>query len=403
VWHITLETKSGAIMTLFTLVGFLPMFLISPFGGVWADRFNRKNLINLADAAIALASLVVALLLNAGYTHFGILLACAAVRSLGQGVQMPASGAFVPLIVPPEHLTRVSGIQTSVQSLCMFGAPMISGLLMTFAPLKTLFLVDVVTAGIGIVILQFFVRMPQAAKVKSETETASGIETSNGAEAPAANKKARGYFHDLREGLRYARRNSYILRMVLLMIFFCVFSVPISMLTPLQVTRDFGDDVWRLMAIEIAFSVGMMVGGIVIGVWGGFRNKIHTMALACFLFGLISIALGLAGNFWLYIGIMALAGVSMPFYNTPSTVMLQMTVDNAFMGRVLSVFSMIGSVMMPLGMLFFGPLADSVPIDRMLIVTGVLLGLMGIPLLISRPLREAGEKAVQPKATKASG
>ena len=127
VWHITLKTQSGSMMTLFTVAGFLPMFLISPFAGVFVDRFNRKYLINMADGAIALASLLVAVLLVIGFDHVGILLACAIVRSFGQGVQTPAVGAVLPQIVPAEHLTKASGIQGSIHSFVMLSAPMMSG------------------------------------------------------------------------------------------------------------------------------------------------------------------------------------------------------------------------------------------------------------------------------------
>lgn len=62
---------------------------------------------------------------------------------------------------------------------------------------------------------------------------------------------------------------------------------PASFLTPLQVTRSFGDDVWRLSAIEVAFSIGMMIGGGVIASWGGFKNKIKTQSFAGLIIGYI--------------------------------------------------------------------------------------------------------------------
>ncbi|MDR2901131.1 MAG: MFS transporter, partial [Treponema sp.] len=173
-WHIILKTGSGTMISLFAIAGFLPMFFISPFAGVWADRFNRKYLINISDGIIALASLIVAVLFFLGYEHIGILFVCAVIRSFGQGVQTPAVGAFIPQIVPTEHLTRINGIQASIQSLCMFVAPMVSAALMAFTPLETLFLLDVVTAGIGIAILFFFVKVPKAetaqSAVQDETE-----------------------------------------------------------------------------------------------------------------------------------------------------------------------------------------------------------------------------------------
>jgi DHA3 family macrolide efflux protein-like MFS transporter len=374
VWHITLKTQSGTMMTLFTVAGFIPMFFISPFAGVWADRFNRKYIINIADGAIAVVSLIVAVFLMFGFDHIGILLVCAVVRSFGQGVQMPAVGAFIPQIVPQEQLTKINGIQSTIQSFAALTAPMISGALMTLAPLEILFFLDVVTAVIGISIVLFFVKVPK--KEKSD--------------ASMPEQKGATYFHDLKEGMKYIRKHGYVLRMILFSAIFLFFIAPAALLTPLQVTRDFGNDVWRLSAIEITFSIGMMLGGILIGVWGGFKNRIFTMALSCALCGIFAVGLGLASNFWLYLAIMAIMGIALSLYNAPSMVLLQTTVEPAFMGRVLSVFTMISSALMPLGMVVFGPIADTVSIDILLVGTGIIVTLLSIPMVISKTLREAG-------------
>jgi DHA3 family macrolide efflux protein-like MFS transporter len=378
-WHIILKTQSGTMMTLFTVVGFLPMFFISPFAGVWADRFNRKYIINAADGAIAFVSLLAAILIMAGIDSTGILLLCAVVRSLGQGVQMPAVGAFIPDIVPREQLTKVNGIQSSVQSFTTLTAPAISGALMTFAPLEILFFLDVVTALIGISIVLFLVKAPQKEKTAPNT----------------AVQKGTAYFHDLKEGIIYIRKHGYVLRMIVLSAVFLFLFSPAMFLTSLQVTRKFGGDVWRLSAIEIIFSVGMMAGGILIGIWGGFKNRIYTMALSCGLCGLLAVALGLAPHFILYLVIMAVLGVSLPLWNAPSMVLLQTTVEAAFMGRVLSVFTMVSSVMMPLAMVVFGPAADVISIDTLLVGTGIAVTLLTIPLASSKTLREAGRSCTQ--------
>jgi DHA3 family macrolide efflux protein-like MFS transporter len=374
-WHITLKTQSGLMMTLFTIAGFLPMFFISPFAGVWADRFNRKYIINIADGAIAFVSLIAAVFIMAGVDSIGILLFCAVIRSLGQGVQMPAVGSFIPDIVPQEQLTKINGFQSSIQSFITLTAPAVSGAMMAFAPLETLFFLDVITAVIGISIVLFFVKTPEKEKSIPGTTEEKGVT----------------YFHDLKEGMNYIKNHGYVLRMIIFSAIFLFFSAPAVLLTPLQVTRNFGDDVWRLSAIEIAFSIGMMAGGVLIGVWGGFKNRIYTMTLSCALCGLLAVGLGLAPNFFLYLVIMAVMGISLPLYNAPSMVLLQTTVEAAFMGRVLSVFTMVSSTMMPLGMIVFGPIADTVSINGLLVGTGIVVALLCIPMAASKTLREAGK------------
>jgi DHA3 family macrolide efflux protein-like MFS transporter len=373
-WHITLTTQSGTMMTVFTIAGLLPMFFISPFGGVWADRYNRKYIINIADGSIAFVSLIVAVLIMSGIDLVGILLACAIIRSFGQGVQTPAVGAFIPQIVPQEHLTRINGLQSSIQSFIFLMAPMISAALMSFVSLEMLFFLDVVTAAIGISIVAFFVKVPQREKPVPKTGEQKG-----------------DYWHDLREGIRYIKQHGYISQMMILTAVFLFFFAPAAFLTPLQVIRNFGDDVWRLSAIEVAFSVGVMLGGILIGYWGGFKNRIYTMSFSCLLCGVFTVWLGIAPYFWLYLAIMAILGLSFPLWNTPFMVLLQTTVDTAFMGRVLSVFSMISGTMMPFGMIVFGPVADTVSIEILLIGTGAIITLTAIPLIRSKTLREAGK------------
>jgi DHA3 family macrolide efflux protein-like MFS transporter len=235
----------------------------------------------------------------------------------------------------------------------------------------------VITAAIGICIVAFFVKTPGKARPLPSCPV---------------ERKGVAYLHDLKAGLSYIKRHAYVSRVIILEAVFLFFFAPAAFLTPLQVTRTFGDEVWRLSAIEIVFSIGMMAGGLFISTRGGFKNRVHTMALSCALCGVLTVGLGLAPGFPLYLAIMTVMGISLPLWNAPSMSLLQSTVDTAFMGRVLSVFTMIASTMMPLGMLLFGPLADGISIETILVVTGIVVTATCFPLLTSRTLREAGRK-----------
>ena len=383
-WHITLETQSGVWMTLFTCAALLPMVLISPFAGVWADRYNRKYLINISDASIALATLILAVVFFMGYENMLLMLIVVIVRGFGQGVQAPAVNALIPQIVPQEELQRFNGIQGAVQSLTMFATPMLAGVLVTFLPIEYIFLIDVITAVIGISVVFFCVHDPKLAR----TQCGKGI----GA-----------YFGELKDGLHYIGGIAWLKILLCYTAFFGVCMTPAAMLTPLQVTRTFGDDVWRLTAIEILFSIGMTLGGIVISVWGGFKNKVHTMIMACFAFGVTTFLFGIVPNFWIYLGIMLLCGLTVPFFNTPTMTIMQTKINPQIMGRVFSVLMMINGLAMPLGMALFGPLGDVVRIEILLIVTGALIFASGFALLASKPLKEAGKLAEAQTTESAEG
>ena len=146
-----------------------------------------------------------------------------------------------------------------------------------------------------------------------------------------------------------------------------------------------------MTAIEIVFSVGMMLGGLLMASWTGFKNKFHTMVLANVIFGAGTFDLGIMPKFWVYLFFMAVIGVSMPMLNTPSMVILQKKVEGDYLGRVFGVMSMLASVMMPLGMLVFGPLADFMPIEYLLFGTGILIILLSFFMWSDKILLEAGK------------
>ena len=125
--------------------------------------------------------------------------------------------------------------------------------------------------------------------------------------------------------------------------------------------------------------------------WGGFSNKVYTMTLASVAIAICTFALGVVPLFWIYLVIMGFTGLSIPFFSTPSTVLLQEKVEADFLGRVFGVYGMISSSMMPLGMLIFGPMADIIKIEWLLIGTGSLLFILSFFLIGSRDLVEAGK------------
>lgn len=370
-WYITLKTQSGTMMTVSIICGFLPTFFLSPFAGVWADRYNRKLLIILADSLIAVSTLILAILFFMGYNATWLLFAASAIRAVGSGIQTPAVGAFIPQLVPEDKLTRVNAANSSIQSMTMLVCPMLSGALLTIATIETIFFIDVITAGIAVLILLTFLHVPAHAK--------------------ALKKQTTSYFSDMYEGFKYIKNHDYVKTFFLYCALFFILAAPVAFLTPLQVTRTFGNDVWRLTAIEITFSIGMMLGGIIIASWGGFKNKVHTMIMANLAIGACTFALGIIPVFWIYLLFMGLVGVSMPVFNTPSTVLLQQKVEPDFLGRIFGVLSMISSIMMPLGMLVFGPVADIIDIEWLLIGTGVLIFIMSLFMAGNKMLIEAGK------------
>ena len=370
-WHITLETQSGVMMSIAIICGFLPTFFLSPFAGVWADRYNRKVLIILSDSLIAIATLILAILFFMGFESIWLLFVVSAIRAVGSGIQAPAVGAILPQLVPGDKLTKVNATNSSIQSLIMLVSPMLSGALLTMASIEAIFFIDVITAAIAVTILLLFLHVPVHAK--------------------ALMKQKINYFEDMREGIKYINNHGFLKTLFVFCAIYFVLVAPLAFLTPLQVSRSFGDDVWRLTATEVAFSVGMMVGGIIMAAWGGFKNKLHSMVLANLVIAVCTFALGIIPVFWIYLFFMSMVGLVMPVFNTPFTVLLQQKVEQDFLGRVFGVLNMISSSFMPLAMLVFGPVADFIKIEWLLIGTSLLMLVQSIAMVRSKVLLEAGK------------
>ncbi len=370
-WYITLNTKSGIMMTISIICGFLPTFFLSPFAGVWADRYNRKILIVLSDSFIAIVTLFMAVLFFIGYDSIVLLFVISVLRALGTGVQTPAIGAFLPQIVPQEQLTKINGLNGSIQALVMLVSPMVSGFLLSMSSIGNIFLIDVITAAIAVSVMLCFLKVPAHAK--------------------ALAKEKINYFNDLKDGIKYISGHAFVKKFFIFCAFFFFLISPCAFLTPLQVARSFGEDVWRLTALEVAFSIGMIIGGLTIASWGGFKNRALTMAVTGFIVGICTFGLGVVPSFWVYLFIMAVIGISIPFFNTPSTVLLQEKVEPDYLGRVFGVLSMISSSMMPFSMLIFGPVSDAVQIEWLLVGTGIALFALAFFIIGSKDLIEAGK------------
>ena len=353
-WHLTLQTRSGSVMALAAVFGFLPQAVVSIFGGVWADRLNRKMLIIGADAMIATATLALALFMLAGASDLRLIYVALVIRSVGAGIQNPAVSALLPQIVPTRKLMRVNSINATIQSALMLIAPAAAAAVYAGSSIIAVFFVDILTAVIGIGLLSL-IAVP---RLVHDRETADGAE-------PA------GYFDDLVSGLRYAASHTFVRWVLALYGVVFVLIVAPSYLTPLMIVRTFGPEVWKLTANEIAFSIGMIIGGALLAIWGGLKNRVTMMLASTVVFGGLSVGLGLSTHLWVFFGFMFLIGIAVPFFSTTSTTVLQETVEPQMQGRVFGFLGIVVAVAMPAGMLVFGPLADRFTVQDVLIASGV--------------------------------
>ncbi|MFD4328004.1 MFS transporter [Nocardioides sp. NPDC058538] len=350
-WHLTVETGSAAVLTLSVAAGMLPQAVVSVFGGVWADRHSRKLLIIGADSAIAVATLVLALLMLSGVGDLWMIFVAMAVRSALAGIQGPAVNAMLPQIVPAEHLMRVNGAQQTIQSGMMLFAPAVAAAVYASTGIVAVFFIDVVTAVAGVLLLLL---VPVARMVRS-TEPVS-------------------YFGDLLAGVRYVKQNPsvrWVMGLVAVVMFMA--GAP-AHLTPLMITRSFGDEVWMLSVNELFWSVGMVIGGAMMAVFGPrVKRRVRLMVAASVGVGVLVIGLGVSTDFWVFSVAGLVICVLFQTLLVPAATVLQEQVEDSMRGRVFGFYGIVMSVSMPVSMIVFGPLADRFAVESVMVLAGVLL------------------------------
>jgi DHA3 family macrolide efflux protein-like MFS transporter len=342
VWWITQQTGSAVYLAMGTLVAILPEVLLSPFAGALVDRLNRRYVMIAADALIALLTLTLAVLFAFDMVQIWHIFVVMFLRSIGGVFHWPAMQASTSLMVPEKHLARVAGINQALRGSLNIIAPPLGALLMSVLKFYQVISVDVITAIIAITPL-LFIRIPQPVRADAGVILTPKV-----------------LLKDVAEGFRYMKNWKGLLYLTFLAAMLNFLLAPAGTLMPLMVTQHFKAGVWELSALESSMGIGIVIGGLVLGVWGGFKSKILTTLMGVLGLGMGVLIFGLApaNAFWIaIIGIM-LMGFMNPIANGPLQAIMQSKVAPEMQGRVMGTTTALCMAMMPLSMLIVAPVAE---------------------------------------------
>lgn len=366
VWYLVLRTNSGMAMTVLVLCAALPQAIVSLFGGVWADRWNRKLLIMLPDGIIAAVTVGLSLAIANGADALLLFFVVLIIRSAGAGVQTPAVQSFVPDIAPEDQLLRVNAINGTIQSINLIAAPALAAVVINVMPLWAILYIDVTTAVIGIVFVALI-------RVRHFVQPSSSVTDTH------------SVFTQMREGLQYAWRFPRIRGVLIAYAVICFVNNAPTNLTMLLMSRGFADQRLdlgfmvletasdKLAANEVAWSLGMVIGGALLASVGSriFRDNMVLMAIAFVGIGVFTMALGLSPTLLVYLIMDFLTGVSESIGSSPTYTLLQQETAPEMQGRVFGLLTTFAGFGTPLGMLIFGPLADVMDVQTIFAISGL--------------------------------
>ena len=358
IWYLTQKTNSATTLAIASMMGLLPQVLLSPFIGTWVDRGNRRLILIAADSTVAAATLILAILFASGMIQVWHIYAALFVRAVAGGFHQSAFGASVVLLVPKEQLARVQGFNQALHGgINILSAPL-GAFLLSILPMQGILGIDIGTALLAVGIL-LFIRIPQPER---------------GSETPAT------FWQDFKAGFRYIiawRGLVILLGLVMVINFFYSATEP---LTPLLVTNHFNGGAQQLGWWLSSFAVGTVLGGLVLGVWGGFKRKIITALLGLVLMGISTAVVGVvpAGSFLTGLIANSAAGFLLPVINGSFGATLQASIAPDMQGRVFAFIFSAAMLVSPLALIVAGPFADMFGIQLWFLIAGTSCVLMGV-------------------------
>jgi DHA3 family macrolide efflux protein-like MFS transporter len=372
VWWLTQSTGSATVLATATLAAVLPSVIIGPVSGTLVDRWNRRLVMIVADSLTALATLALIYLYRTGAVQVWHVYVAMAFRGAMGSFHWPAMQASTSLMVPEKHLTRIAALNQTLHGAMNIVAPPLGALLIAVFPMQSVLAIDVCTALLAVTPL-LFIAVPQpsrrAAPVGVDQTPASGRESGRPSVA-----------HDLREGLRYVWGWPGLFAVLILAMAINFITTPAFSLMPILVTKHFGAGALQLGWLESGWGIGVVIGGLILSAWGGFRRKVVTS-----LTGVVGIGIGMlivgaspASTLVLAVAGMFLAGFMNPITNGPFFALLQSRVEADMQGRVLGLVQSASAAMMPLSLLVAGPIADAFGVRVWYLVGGAATVLAGL-------------------------
>ncbi len=377
VWWLTQKTDSATVLALASMMAVLPRIFVTPFAGALVDRWNRRIIMIVADSLIALAVVLLAVLYALGVAEIWHIYVLMFLRAVGGAFHWPAMQASTTMMVPEKHLSRVAGMNQTIQGLTTIAVPPLAALLFELLPMQSILAIDVVTAVLAIAPL-FFVSIPQPRR-----EIAP-----DAADKPST-------LDDLREGMRFVWGWPALTLMLAIAALSNLLANPAFTLVPLLVHDHFGGGALELGWLQSVFGVGFVAGAITLSVWGGFKRRIVTAYLAQIL---SSIGLGMLGlvpahAFPLAMGMAFLVGFTNPLVNGASMAVLQAVIPPDKQGRVFALFMSITGITTPLGLMIAGPVGDSIGVPPWFVIAGIVGAVMGAGALFVPAIVQIEERS----------
>jgi MFS family permease len=320
----------------------LPMLLLSPLGGVIADRTSKRLVLQLGQVfSFVIAVVVAALLFNDMLTFWHLFAASVAQGTMGALV-MPSRQALLPEVVGMRRLMNAIPLQTAGMNLMQIMAPTLGGFFIDWFGAEWVYVFMAAMYSMSVFML-FFVQTLSAEEIEaSRVGTATeGLREGHG----GASDEDEGTLAQLRGGFAYLRRDRTVLSILAFTFIGSVLGMPIRMLLPGYVSDIFGEDGSTLGLLQMGMGVGALFGALVLASLQMAHRRGMLLAGSAILMGVSMIGFALTHTMWMAWLALMVVGIGSAGRQTLGQVLVQEYVDDDYRGRVMAIFMMQFSLM----------------------------------------------------------
>jgi MFS family permease len=357
-----LPGNSGTELGITTGLQFLPVLLLSPYAGVVADRFPKRHLLQVTQATMAVASLVLGLIAVAGVAQTWHVYAIAFLFGVGSAFDAPARQSFVSEMVGQDDLTNAVGLNSASFNAARILGPALAGLM-----------IGALGGGVG---ATGWVILVNAASYLAVIAQLQRMDTAL-LRTPKPAARTPGM---LLEGVRYLRSQPKLV-MILVMVFFAgTFGMNFQITSALMATTVFGKGAGEFGILGSAMAVGSLTGALMAA--RRVRIRLRLLVVAAVGFGIAEMVAGLMPSYLTFMLMCPLIGFSTLTLLNSANATMQLESDPALRGRVMALYMTIVMGGTPLGSPIIGWIGQhlgarwSLEIGGALTVVGVALALV---------------------------
>ena len=337
------------------ICAYLPQGLLSPFGGVIADKHNRKTVMIVADLSVGIVSLGLGIVILFGQVSFPLLMI------------LPAMMAAMPLLVPEKHLLRINTLDQLLMSVASIGAPAFGIFLYTTIGFHSVMFLDFAGALVAVAGLAL-AKIPTVADETAENQHVLA---------------------NLRDGWKALSATRGLVVLIAGITIGTMAFAPLDAILPLMTYDHFGGDGYMASVVEAAFGVGMIAGSVVLMAWGGGKRLAGLIAVASLIVGVTTTACGFLAPtmFRAFVALCAVTALACSWFDGPLITLIQRNVPEEKTGRAMGLAMAAMGLASPVGIAIGGVAAEAMGVAAFFVADGLVCIALGLTVYLFKSVR----------------